>query len=105
LTSTFFFVVQVINEDEDEVLLLAGNSREKTYNHLHPIDIPYKHLKEHSYTILDTTEHAVFLHINHEGDSAKYGNIYVSDSTGSRYNMVLQGNVRDAYGICDFERV
>lgn len=60
---------------------------------------------EHSYTILDTSEGQVFLHINHEGEKSKSGNIYISDSTGMRYSMSLRGNVRNLDGQCDFEKV
>ena len=28
------------------------------------------------------------------GSNAKYGNIYISDSTGSRYSLSLKNNVR-----------
>ena len=68
-------------------------------------ELPHKHLYEHSYTILDTSEHSVFIQINHEGGLSKYGNIYASDSTGVRYNLALQYNVRDIDGQRDFERV
>ena len=105
LTSFFLFVVQVNDEETQEVTLLSGNSRDPEYKTLRPIELPHKHLMEHSYTILDTSEHAVFLHINHEGEKGKFGNIYVSDSTGIRFSLSLQGNVRNLDGQCDFERV
>lgn len=105
LTHHYLFVVKVENEDEDEVTLLVGNPKDKDYKRLKPIELPTKHLFEHSYTILDTSEHAVFLHINHDGEKSRYGNVYISDSTGQRYSLALQGNVRDYDGQCDFERV
>ena len=84
---------------------------------LNPVQLPKKKkkstnsksgaskLREHSYTILDTTEGQVFLHINHEGERSKYGNIYISDSTGLRYSMSLRSSVRNLDGQCDFEKV
>ena len=47
----------------------------------------------------------MFLHINHEGSKSTYGNIYISDSTGTRYSLSLGANVRDYDGQCDFEKV
>ena len=85
---------------------MIGNPRFSKYQ-LEVIELPSKkkQLLEHSYTILDTTEGQVFLHINHEGEKSKFGNIYISDSTGSRYSVSLRGNVRSMDGQCDFEKV
>mmetsp|Transcript_30668 Transcript_30668/g.27864 ORF Transcript_30668/g.27864 Transcript_30668/m.27864 type:complete len:205 (+) Transcript_30668:722-1336(+) len=105
LSKNFLFVVRVVDPMGQEVELLVGNSLDPHYKHLKKTELPHKHLFEHSYTILDTSEHAIFLHINHEGENSRYGNIYVSDSTGHRFNLALQGNVREMTGQCDFERV
>jgi hypothetical protein len=59
--------------------------------------MPYK-IKQHSYTILDTSEGQVFLHVNHEGDGAKWGNVYQSDGLGLNYTLSLPHNRRDAHG-------
>ena len=67
--------------------------------------MPMRRLKEHSYTILDSSEGRIFLQINHLGPKAKYGNIYISDSTGTRYSISLKNNVRDIEGECDFEKI
>ena len=109
----FFFAVQVDDEDAQSVKMLIGSSKTSKYE-LEPIILPTKHhtkkqkggkMLEHSYTILDTSEGQVFLQINHEGDRAKYGNIYISDSTGLRYSLSLHNNARDASGQCDFEKI
>ena len=115
LTSDFFFAVQVDDEDVQNVKLYVGNPYQSEYK-LNPIALPGKKqskknknkdskLLEHSYTILDTTEGQVFLHINHEGERSKYGSIYVSDSTGQRFALSVRNNVRNANGQCDFEKV
>eukprot|EP01068_Selenidium_serpulae_P014006 Selendium_serpulae@DN6037_c0_g1_i2.p1 len=65
-------------------------------------------LQEKSYTVLDTSEGAIMLHVNHgvtgETDATK-GSVYVSDTTGSRYTLSLPGNVRTSSGECEFDRV
>ena len=49
----------------------------------------------------------IFLHVNHYGSEAKYklqlipnryGNLYVSDATGTRFSISLLHNVRDSNG-------
>ena len=67
--------------------------------------LPLK-LRQHEFTILDTSEQSVFLHVNHEGANANYGNVYSSDATGSFYSMTLRKNRRDdGDGKCDFEKI
>lgn len=108
ITTEYFFTVQVYNENEQDVSLLISKPRSHDYN-FKEVELPAatvkKNLLEHSYTILDTSEGQVFLHINHEGDRSKFGNIYISDSTGIRYSTSLRNQVRSADGQCDFEKV
>jgi len=66
--------------------------------------LPMRMLREHSYTILDTSEGTVFLQIHH-AKNYPYGNIYVSDSTGIRYALSLKNNLRDSNGFCDFDKI
>ena len=55
---------------------------------------------------MDTSEGQVFLNINHYKPNAPLGNIYMSDSTGTRFALSLKDNVRDpSDGQCDFEKV
>eukprot|EP00923_Selenidium_pygospionis_P000302 GHVN01000620.1.p1 GENE.GHVN01000620.1~~GHVN01000620.1.p1 ORF type:complete len:860 (+),score=84.35 GHVN01000620.1:105-2684(+) len=64
-------------------------------------------LQEKSYTVLDTSEGAIMLHVNH-GDVAggsNTGSVYVSDATGSRYTLSLPGNFRTVTGECEFDKV
>ena len=51
-------------------------------------------LKEHSYSILDTSESQVFMIVNHFKPSSPVGVIYISDSTGTRYSRSLEYAVR-----------
>jgi len=64
-------------------------------------------LTEHSYTILDSSEGTVFLHVNHNPfhDNAKAGHIYISDSTGTQFAIALAYNHRAQSGKCDFAKL
>ena len=104
LTANYLFVVKLADEKEQHVNLFVANPRERNYQ-LRPIEIPNKKIREHGYTVLDTSEHSVFLHIDHIGSDTPFGHLYVSDSTGVRYNNALKYNAKDAEGQCDFERV
>ena len=76
----------------------------KVYN-FKTVDMPMKRFKEHSYTILDTSEGQVFIQINHHGPDAHFGNIYISDKKGVVYSFSLENNVRDVEGQCEFVKV
>ncbi len=64
-------------------------------------------LTEHSYTILDSSENSVFLHVNHNPFHAdgSVGHIYTSDSTGTQYSIALAYSTRTQTGKCDFAKV
>ena len=104
LTKDYLFVAQVIDQESQEVTLLATNSAQKNYE-LQSIETNSKTFKEHSYTFLDTSEGAVFLHINHFGENSRYGHVYISDVDGLKYSQSLKYNIRSADNQCDFEKV
>ncbi len=62
-------------------------------------------MTQHSYTILDTSNDAVFLHVNHDGEHARWGNVYLSNSLGTNFSLSLPHNRRDANGKADFEKL
>ena len=105
ITKEFFFVVKVEDEATQDVSLYVGDPKAKTYK-FQSIRLPTRDkLYERSYIILDTEEGQVFLHINHEQVDSKFGNIYISDSTGIRYSISLRNNVRTGNEVSDFESV
>ena len=58
-----------------------------------------------AYTILDTSEGAAMLNVFHnEFGSEPWGNVYISDSTGSRYSPSLKYNRRKDTS-CDFHKI
>jgi len=104
LTKNYLFVAQVVDQESQEVALLAANSTNKYYD-LQPIETNTKRFKEHSYTFLDANEGSVFLHINHFGENSRYGHIYISDSEGLKYSQSVKYNIRSTENQCDFESV
>ena len=104
LSKNYFFVAYVINEETQDVALVVTDPANPNYE-FSEVKMPMRRLKEHSYTILDTTEGRIILHINHLGPKAKYGNLYISDSTGTRFSLSLKNNARDIDGQCDFDKV
>jgi hypothetical protein len=100
-TAKFLFVAQVNPKRQSEVVLRMSSDGAATFV---KAQLPYA-IKQHSYTILDTSEDSVFLHVNHQGDGAKWGNVYISDSLGLNYSLSLPHNRRDTNGKCDFEKI
>jgi hypothetical protein len=103
ISETYMFVAQVIEEGSSEVNLLIANSG--NFDRFVRAEIPVKRIPEHSYTLLDTSEDTIFLHVNHYGDDSRFGNIYISDATGHRFSLSLLHNVRNPKGHCDFDKV
>ena len=100
-TKKFLFVAQVNPLHDTEVELQMSSDGAKTFLRG---TLPYR-IKQHSYTILDTSEDTVFLHVNHEGEGAKWGNVYISNADGLNYTLSLPHNSREATGKCDFEKI
>merc|ERR1719163_1637532 len=99
----FLFVAVVNKHHENQVNLYVADVSDggKTFKKAR---LPFQ-LTEHSYTILDTSEGSVFLHVNHGDYHTGYGNIYLSDAEGLRFALSLRHNKRDAQGRCDFEKL
>jgi len=74
----------------NEVSLLVADPNEKDYK-FRNAELP-SNLKEHSYTILDTSDGHVFVNINHASSDSPIGTVYSSDSTGSRFTILLTIN-------------
>jgi hypothetical protein len=102
---SFLFVAQVNPLKEEEVVLQISRDN-VTHMHFDKAILPVS-LKQHSYTILDSSEGTVFLHVNHQpfSESAYAGHIYVSDWSGLYFTLSLPYNHRSSDGKCDFEKV
>jgi photosystem II stability/assembly factor-like uncharacterized protein len=73
-----------------------------------PAEFPPNFRVEHerAYTVLDSSTHAVFLHVtvNNERDQ-EYGTIIKSNSNGTSYALSLSNVNRDTEGYVDFEKM
>jgi len=72
---------------------------------LSPVELPGSILESHSYTILESTQQRVFLHVTHSISGLQYGHIYVSNSWGRKFDLSLEFNVKNQFGYCDFDRI
>lgn len=103
LADKFILVATAVVEDSDEVRLMVASSPDiETF---YQVELPVKRIPEHSYTLLDTSEGSIFLHVNHYGSKSNYGTIYISDGTGRRFSISLMHNARGSSGYCDFDKV
>lgn len=104
MTTEFLYVLEVEDIIEKKFSLKICPNYYREYK-LSSVELPIQRLKDHSFTILDSTETSIFINVNHYGDEAKFGNVYVSNYEGKRFVLSLLHNVRDDKGFCDFDRV
>lgn len=99
LTRDYLYAEQVVYQEEQEIMLLVSYSIRSHYHFSKFID--------HSYTFLDTQQNSVFLHINQFGGVSKYGHIYVSDYTGTKFQLLSKiiFNILSLENLCDFEKI
>lgn len=65
------------------------------------LDVPY----QKAYTVLDSSTHAVFLHVTvNGGEGTAYGSLIKSNSNGTSYALSLDGVNRNDEGYVDFEK-
>jgi len=103
VSARYILVAQVLEDDSSEVQLLASSDRNLEV--FYKAELPMKRLTDHSYTLLDTSEGSMFLHINHMGQRTKYGNVYISDGAGRRFAVSLLRTAQGSDGTCDFDKV
>ncbi|KAF4668158.1 Sorl1p [Perkinsus chesapeaki] len=102
ISNGFIFVAKLIDKRSQSVKLIVSADGG---DHFDTARLPVK-LEEKSYTVLDTSEGAVMLHVNHESTgSGGTGNVYVSDKDGVRYSLSLPNNVRSSSGDCEFDKI
>merc|ERR1719440_2383891 len=102
VSHNFLFVAKLKNSDSQTVNLMCSSDGGVTFR---ASKLPQE-LEEKSYTVLDTSEGAVILHVNH-GSKEPFGvgNVYISDKDGVRFTLSLPNNVRSTSGDCEFDRV
>ncbi|UKK00004.2 sortilin [Theileria orientalis] len=103
VSNGYVFVAQVADTARQTVNLCVSTDNAKTFNKARIST----ELDEKSYTILDTSEGAVMIHVGHqyEGSDVEVGNVYISDASGLNYTLSLPNNVRASTGECEFDKV
>lgn len=96
LSNNYIFVAKLKDQISQTVNLMVSSDGGIMFK---PAELP-EVIDEKSYTILDTSENVVILHVNHganfklDNTDIGIGNIYISDSEGIRYSLALAHNVR-----------
>lgn len=102
LSNGYFFVAKVRDAVKQTVTLLVSIDGGSTFSVAKlPVEV-----EEKSYTVLDTSEGAIMLHVNHGGEAGRdTGNVYISDAKGIRFSLSLPNNIRAGTGECEFDKV
>lgn len=104
-TMSEFIVVAARNQDDKDALTCHTSINGKTFaNAQFPpsLEVP----REKAYTVLDSSTHAVFLHVTVSNrENSEYGSLIKSNSNGTSYVMSLDGVNRDKKGYVDFEKM
>lgn len=98
------FIV-VARYDEEHALKAAASVDGQTFA---DAQFPHGFVVDHQkgYTVLDSSTHAVFLHVTVDDRSGlQYGSIIKSNSNGTSYTMALNAVDRDSAGYVDFEKM
>ena len=66
--------------------------------------LPTEAMLSKTFTVMDTSEQTVFLHIQNRGINTPMGNVYISDGTGKYYSLSMSDVIKGAEYI-DFEKV
>ncbi|EEA07756.1 BNR/Asp-box repeat-containing protein [Cryptosporidium muris RN66] len=102
ISNNYIFVAKLQNHIQQTVSLVVSTDDGATFKQ---VQLPHP-LTEKSYTILDTSEDTVILHVNHGSDiMSNTGHIYISDKSGTRFALSLANNVRTKTGECEFDKV
>mmetsp|Transcript_113889 Transcript_113889/g.317116 ORF Transcript_113889/g.317116 Transcript_113889/m.317116 type:complete len:956 (-) Transcript_113889:154-3021(-) len=104
VSGEFVLVAKVKDENQQTVHLMVSKDGGKSFQAaLLPSGMG--ELEEKWYTVLDTSEGAVILHINSNTGLKDTGRIFVSDADGYKYSQSLVNNVRSTQGECEFDKV
>jgi len=107
ISGEFVLVAKTSSETRQTVHLMVSKDGGKSFKAaLLPSGMG--ELEEKWYTVLDTSEGAVIMHINSNADGNELketGRIFVSDSEGYKYSQSLINNVRSGTGECEFDKV
>jgi len=97
----YVFAIQGVIGDEVELLV---NTLDNEFEKFHKAQFPDIKLKMKNVFILDSSEGAVFVFATLKVGSP-YGRLYISDSTGVRYRLVLKYCLRNTKRGADFAKL
>ena len=104
-TMSEFIVVAARNQEDEDALTCHTSIDGQTFADAQfppSLEVP----REKAYTVLDSSTHAVFLHVTVSNlMDAEYGSLIKSNSNGTSYVMSLNGVNRDKRGYVDFEKM
>lgn len=104
-TMAEYIVVAVRDGEKRDTLKVDTSIDGVTFADAHfpyGMDIPH----QHAYTVLDSSTHAVFLHVTENDDEGhEYGSIIKSNSNGTSYVMSVKEVNRNEDGYVDFEKM
>lgn len=103
LTHSFVYVAKPDIEKGGIGLYVAENSK-ASYT-FKKVELPFELLREHSYTLVEVESRHIYMHVSHSRDELYYGNLFVSDYFGRKFELSLKHNVRSSSGVADFRRI
>lgn len=103
-TQSEFIIVAAKDPDQKSLKLDTSTDGVIFADALFPPD--FKVLHQTAYTVLDSSTHAVFLHVTVEDrEGFEYGSIVKSNSNGTSYVLSLNAVSRNHDGFADFEKM
>lgn len=99
------FIIVALRDDGDKSLRVDASIDGKTFaNAQFPSNFQVPH--QRAYTVLDSSTHAVFLHVTVNNRQAQeYGSIIKSNSNGTSYVLSASHVNRNTVGYVDFEKM
>merc|ERR1719174_2248100 len=104
ISNGYIFVVQASKKGHGEQIdLMISTDGAKSF---HKAMIPTT-LDHQGYAIIDTSEDAVVLFVNHEQEAGnrQTGNVYISDKEATRFTLALENVATATGGIAEFDLV
>jgi len=102
LRANYLFAIQK-SRDSTEAILMTSTLQEQ-FEKFRIAVFTKENLKPHSFHILDTSESTVFLLVTH-GISSPFGDLYVSDSSGTQFSLSLKNLIKDTIHGADFTKI
>ncbi len=100
----YMFIARSVDADNVQKVKVYTAMASDGYMKLKRARLPYNKMLPNSFTVMDATEHSVFLHVQNHGEDDFMGDIYTSDWQG-RYFALSLDNVLRGQSYVDFEKI